>query len=334
MSKKIAVLPGDGIGPEIVSSAVAAINTLTNDIELINGDMGYTCYKRTGSSIPRLTMDLIDECDAILVGSVTIPDGDRLFRNPLADIKKRLDLFAEVRSVRKLVPGVGQLEEIDATFIKENDEGLFNVSEINELDGATLTKRISYLGNKRMCQFARKLSEAEGHRRITCVHKTDMYKITDGLLLNTFREVMNGSELTCNDMRTEEMASYIVSNPQNVDVIVSVSPYIEILSEEAASLVGGAHLVPVSYVGERKALFKPLHGSNPTLEGLNIVNPTAMLLCAANMLDFLGYRDESNRLTQAVRSAFKRGYRTPDIGGTTGTYDFTTQVVKICENGQ
>ena len=334
MTKKVAVLPGDGIGPEIVSSAVAVINTLVNDVELINGDFGYDSYKRTGEALPRITMDLIDECDAILVGSVNIPEDDRLFRNPLADIKKRLDLYAEVRVVSKLVPDLGIIGDIDATFIKENDEGMFNVSEIDELDGATLTKRVSYSGSKRICQFARSFMEMKKEKHITCVHKADMYKMTDGLFLNTFREVMAGSDIIFDDMKADEMASYIMSNPRNVNFVISVSPYGDILSEEAGSLSGGIQLIPTAIIGENKGLFKPLHGPNTVMEGLNIVNPTAELMSASMMLDYLGYPEEADTLRESVRSAYKRGYRTPDVGGDTGTYDFTTQVVKICETGQ
>ena len=334
MSKKVAVLPGDGIGPEIVSSAVAVINTLVSDIELINGDMGYDCYKRTGEALPRITMDLIDECDAMLVGGINDTVGDRLFRNPLNDIKKRLDLFAEVRSVMKLVPDLGIIGDIDATFINENDAGMFNVTEIDELDGATLSKRISYSGSKRICQFAKELMERKGEKHITCVHKNDMYKLTDGLFLNTFHEIMEGSDIKYDDMRADEMASYIMSNPRNVNYVISVSPYGDILSKEAGSLSGGVHLVPTALYSDKKALFKPLHGPNIVMEGLNIVNPTAALLSAAMMLDYLNYSDEADILRESIRSAYKRGYRTPDIGGETGTYDFTTQVVKICEAGQ
>ena len=334
MSKKVAVLPGDGTGPEIVSSAVSVINTLVSDIELINGDFGYDCYKRTGEALPRFTMDLIDECDAILVGSINNPETDRLFRNPLNDIRKRLDLFAEVRSVSKIVPDLGIIGDINATFIKENDAGMFNVSEIDELDGATLMKRVSYSNSKRICQFARSYMESNNEKHITCVHKTDMYKMTDGLFLNTFREVMEGSDIEYDDMKADEMASYIMSNPRNVNYVISVSPYGDILSEEAASLSGGTHLVPTAIFGEKKGLFKPLHGPNTGMEGLNIVNPTAALLSAAMMLDYLGYSDKADTLRGSIRSAYKRGYRTPDIGGKTGTYDFTTQVVKICETGQ
>ena len=334
MSKKVAVLPGDGVGPEIVSSAVAVINTLVSDIELINGDMGYDCYKRTGEALPRITMDLIDECDAILVGSINDPESDRLFRNPLNDIKKRLDLFAEIRTVSKIVPDIGIIGDIDATFIKENDEGMFNVSEIDELDGATLTKRVSYSGSKRLCQFARKTMERKNEKHITCVHKADVYKLTDGLFLNTFRDVMKDSGIEYDDMKADEMASFVMKDPRRVNYVISVSPYGDILSEETASLSGGTHLVPTAILGEKKGLFKPLHGPNTKMEGLNIVNPTAALLSASLMLDYLGYPEKGDKLKESIRSAYKRGYRTPDLGGETGTYDFTTQVVKICESGQ
>ena len=279
-------------------------------------------------------MDLIDECDAVLVGCINNPDNDRLFRNPLADIKKRLDLYAEVRKVSKLVPDIGIIGNMDATFIMENDEGMFNISEIDDLDGATLTKRISYSGTKRLCQFTKNYMQKRNDNHITCVHKADMYRLSDGLFLNTFREAMEDTGIKYDDMKADEMASYIMRNPRNVNYVISVSPYGDILSEVAASLTGGTHLVPIGIYGERKALFKPLHKSVDTLEGLNIVNPTAALLSAGMMLEYLGYMEEADILRESLRSAYKRGYRTPDLGGETGTYDFTTQVVKICETGQ
>ena len=179
-----------------------------------------------------------------------------MFRNPLADIKKRLDLFAEVRAVRKIVPDLGIIGDIDATFIMENDEGLFNISEIDELDGATITKRISYSGSKRICQFAKRYMEMKKEKHITCVHKADMFRLTDGLFLNTVREVMEGSDIIYDDMKADEMASYIMSDPRNVNYVISVSPYGDILSEEAASLSGGVHLVPTGIIGEKKAIFQ------------------------------------------------------------------------------
>lgn len=334
MSKKIAVLPGDGIGPEVISSAVAVLNSLTNDIELINGDIGYECYKRTGSPLPRTTIDIIEECDAVLLGGITVPVDEKNFRNPLYDIKKRLDLYADVRYVSKIVPDLGILSDFDSMFVRYSDEGSFNVTEINELDGATLTRRVSYLNAKRLCNFTKDLMMKHNRENISCVHKTDLYPLSDGVLLNTFKEVMEGSGLNFTSIKAEDMIAEIITSPRSVDTIISTNPYSDLLSESVAALVGGSQLVPVALLGDEKGLFKPLHNSNPTLEGLNIVNPTAMLISTSMMLDFIGYEDEAELLRVAIRSAYKRGYRTPDVGGDMGTYDFTTQVVKICENPQ
>ena len=333
MSKKVAVLPGDGIGPEVISSAVAAINVLTDDIELINGDIGYECYRRTGNSFPRATMDIIDECDAALIGSITVPK-DTPFRNPLFDVKRRLGAYADVRVITKIIPDLGILPDVNAVFIRESDEGSFNAIEINELDGATLTKRVSYSNSKRICQYVRRFVERYGRRNITCVHNTPLYPLTDGLFLDSFRETMDGSDIQYGDACAGDMISYIVTDPRNIDTVLSINPYSDILSESIAALVGGSRLVPQGLMGDQKGIFKPLRDSCPDIEGMNLVNPTAMLLSTAMMLRFLGYIEESRTLNGSIRSAYKRGYRTHDVGGNTGTFDFTTQVVKICENGQ
>lgn len=330
MSKKVAVLPGDGIGPEVVSSTVAAITSLGTDIELITADIGYECFKRTGEALPRATAELVNECDAVLLGCVTIPENERNFRNPVIEIKKRLDLYANVRPINKIVPDIGKID-INAVFIRENTEGLFDISEVEDVEGISYTKRLSYAGCRRICKFARNYAESHGRKRITCVHKADIYRKTDGLFLDTFREVMDGSNVGYDDAKTEDMVSSIILEPQNIDVVVTQSLYGDILSEEAASLCNGVHLSPSSGIGDNKALFEPMHKSNPELEGLNTVNPTASILSGSLMLQYLGYKEEGMLLKEAVASAYKRGYRTVDIGGTTGTFEFTSQIVKYCE---
>lgn len=334
MSKKIAVLPGDGIGPEVISSASAVLNSLTNDIELVNGDIGYECYKRTGSPLPRTTIDTIEECDAVLLGGITVPSDEKNFRNPLYDIKKRLDLYAEVRNVSKIVPDIGIISDFDSIFIRYSDEGTFNVTEINELDGATLTRRVSYMNAKRLCTMSKDLMIGHNRNNVSCVHKADLYPLTDGVLLNAFNEIMEDSGLNYTNIKAEDMIAKTITDPRAIDTVISSNPYSDLLSESVAALVGGAQLIPVAVLGDEKGLFKPLHNSNPVLEGLNIVNPTAMLLSTAMMLDFIGYEKEADLLKVAIRSVYKRGYRTPDVGGDVGTYDFTTQVVKFCENPQ
>ena len=333
MTKKIAVLPGDGIGPEVVSATVSAIDALSLDIEFINADIGFDCHKRTGNALPKQTLNIIDECDAILVGCVNDDSTDRTYRNPVMEIKKRLDLFANVRPIKKIAQDVG-VKDLDIIVIREYTEGLFSMNEIEDLDGVTHQRRVSYKGCKRICQFARNLSEYENRKKITCVHKANVYKIADGLFKNTFYEVMTGTKLKIDDTKVDDMAAEIVLHSDNVDVITTMSMYGDILSREAAALVGGAYLCPSGNYGVHKALFEPLHKSNPELVGLNIVNPTGSLLSGAMLLEYLGMPEKAEILRDAVLTAYKRGYRTKDVGGTHGTYEFSDQIAKLCENPQ
>jgi len=333
MTKKIAVLPGDGIGPEVVSATVSAIDALSLDIEFISADIGLDCHKRTGSALPKSTLNIIDECDAILVGCVEDDSTDRTYRNPVMEIKKRLDLFANVRPVKKIAQDIG-VKDLNIIVIREYTEGLFSMNEIEDLDGVTHQRRVSYKGCKRICQFAKNLAEYENRKKITCVHKANVYKVADGLFRNTFYEVMSGTKLKIDDTKVDDMAAEIVLNPDNVDVITTMSMYGDILSREAAALVGGAYLCPSGNYGIHKALFEPLHRSNPELVGLNTVNPTGSLLSGAMLLEYLGMPEKGEILRDAVLTAYKRGHRTRDVGGTYGTYEFADKIAKLCEGHQ
>ncbi len=327
MSKKVAVIPGDGVGPEIISSAVSAINSLVDDIEIINVDAGYDCYLRTGELLPMETVEAVSECDATLFGCINLPE-DRMFRNPIDDIKKKMGLFANAKFIQKMVPDVGMVD-IDAVFFRE-ETNYSDISEIEEMDGASMTMTVHYASSKRMFQLVRKLAEKHD-THITCVHNKKRIPIVDGLFLRTFHEVMDGSGLKYDDEGIEGASSTIIMDPSKFQYVVSLNPYSDIISSEAAAMIGGAHLIPEASLGDDNGLFMPMHGPVMRLEGLNMANPTAMLMAASKMLKFIGYYNESEKLKEAIRSAYKRGFRTPDVGGDTGTYDFTSQVVKICE---
>ena len=327
MSKKVAIIPGDGVGPEIISSAVAAIDSLVSDIELVNVDAGYDCYLRTGEQLPLETVEAVSECDATLLGCMNIPD-DRMFRNPVDDIKKKMGLFANAKFIQKMVPDVG-IVDIDAVFFREENQ-YADLSEVEDVDGASMTMKVHYASCKRMFQLVKGLAEAHG-MDVTCVHNMKRVPVVDGLFLKTFHEVMDGSSIPYNDEGIEGASSTIIMNPSRFQYVVSLNPYSDIISSEAAAMVGGAHLIPEAILGDNNGLFMPMHGPVMRLKGLNQANPTAMLMATSKMLKFLGYDKESEKLKEAIRSAYKRGFRTPDVGGTTGTYDFTSQVVKICE---
>lgn len=326
MSKKIVAISGDGVGPEIISSAVNAIEALTNDMEVINADAGYDCYQRTGEVLPIETVEAILDCDSVIMGPIELP-ADFSARDPTDDLKKKMGLYTNVRFIKKIVPDVGMVD-INAMFFREENHGN-DFFEARDMDGASITRKIQYSSCKRMMQLARRLAESQ-KKDLMCVHNVNNFKIADKVFLNTFYEVMEGSKSKYSDENIEGASSSIIMEPGKFEYVVSLNPYSDILSSEAAALAGGAHLMPEATLGDDVGLFRPMHGPLERLKGLNQVNPTAMLLATGEMLRFLGYKNEGEKLKEATRSAYKRGFRTPDVGGTTGTYDFTEQVVKIC----
>lgn len=332
MSKKVTVIPGDGIGPEVVSSAVAVINTLANEIEVVNADAGYECFQRTGESLPRMTMELVDESDAVLIGTFYDPMNDRLYRNPIYDIKRRSELFANVKYVQKITSKLGAIKSIDAIFVREDSADKYGVREIETLDGASVEMKVSYNNTKRICQFVRELAEKREAKRITCAHMSYNYSVSDGLFLNTFREVMADSTIPYDDMGADEMAAKIAERPRYFGYVISRNPYSDILSQEAAALAGGYHLFPTASIGKNKAIFSPMHGPLTELVGKNLVNPTATLFAAAEMLRYLGYTEEGLILADSVKEVYKNGIRTSELGGDTGTYDFTKEVINCIES--
>ena len=327
MGKKVVLVPGDGVGPEIASAAMAVLDSLVDDIEVIQADAGFNCYNRTGESLPIPTLESVDDCDAVLIGALANP-GTRNYRDPLQEIKKREDLYANVRFIQKIVPDLGSAD-INVFFVREEDRSN-SISEVEELDGASLTIKVNDANSKRVIQMAKRLAE-NFDMKVTCVHNATKHPVTNGIFLRTFKDVMEGSPVQYNDEGIEGAVSTMALEPSKYGLIVSLNPYSDILSAEAASLVGGAHLIPEAMLGEKMGLFRPMHGPTPRLEGLNQINPTAMLMATSKMLLYLGYRKQSDILKEAIRSAYKRGFRTVDVGGSTGTYDFGAQVARICE---
>ena len=169
-------------------------------------------------------------------------------------------------------------------------------------------------------------------KTILFAHEGDPASEMESMSIESFHRCMVGTSISSDDVSIPELASRILTKPNTIDTVISYSPFSDVLSEMVAKLTGGTYLVPCATINRTRGLFRPLHGSNPDLAGYNATNPTASLRCAAMMLDFLGYKDEGNKLWEAIRSAYKRGFRTPDVGGGTGTYGFIEQIVKICEN--
>lgn len=332
MSEKIVLLPGDGVGPEVVSATVLALETLDLGLEFVTMPVGLGCHEDCGEYLPTETMEAVGEADAVLAGCVEHPASRKGYRNPLDDIKHHLNLFADVRIVGKATPK-SVIAGVSMTFVTENPFVESSMGEVESVEEIVVERRVNYDLCKRLTSFARGHAEKYGRGNVICVHRADVYKLSGSLLRNTFTEVMEGSQISHETMEADRAAYEIVTNPSRFDVIVTFSAHGDLLLGEASALAGGMHFVPSASVGPNSAMFQPMHGPLPELMGKNTVNPTASILSGAMMLEYLGYPGKSEKLVDAVRSAYKRGYATPEAGGKLGTYEFAQRIVELLSVG-
>ena len=324
--KKVAVIGGDGIGPEVISATVEVLNAMAIPLELLPADMGLECFKRTGSYLPQATLDTLEASDCCLFGAITSPPSyDPSYRSPILFLRRQFDLFANIRPVRRLVPGVG-LVDLDLTIVRENTEGMYTGREKEEGDGFVLERKVSESVCRRLVRRAVAQAEAERRKTLTCVHKSNVLRKSDGLFRNVFFEEMASTKLQAKELLVDAAAAAMVTRPKEQECWVTLNLYGDILSDEAAALVGGLGFAPSGNYGDAWALFEPTHGSAPDIAGKGIANPTGTMLSAVMMLDFLGMGHDAARLNRAVEKVWAEGVRTPDAGGSVGTRQFASLV--------
>lgn len=328
---KIAILPGDGIGPEVIDGALTVLRTVAPDLEFLQGEIGLGSHSRTGEYLPRDTLDIIDESNAVLFGAITTPLDDPNYRSPILQLRKQLDLYANVRPVRKVHPSLG-LVDLNAIIVRENTEGMYTQIERQDPEGVTLERRVSIRGSRRIVRFGRELAERMNRKRITCVHKANVLRRSDGLFREIFFEEMVGSTLEIRELLVDAAAAAMINRFEEIDVIVTLNLYGDILSDEGSALTGGLGLSPSANMNQEFGLFEPVHGSAPDIAGQGIANPSAAILSAAMMLDFLKKNEEGDLIRQAVHDAIENGARTRDMGGQHSTVQFASAVAALCRN--
>ena len=333
--KRICVLPGDGIGPEVVSSAVMILEQVTDECEFIYADIGRTAFDRTGSFLPEETLSLMRSCESSLFGAVTSSDSVD-YDSPVLTFRKELDLFANVRPVKTLVPRP-QSPPIDVVIVRENSEGLYTRDEEVDDAGVTTRRRVTRRGVERIVEYAIRYALTNGRRKVTCVHKANVLRESDGLFLRTFRELMKsrGKNLHAEDQLVDSAAMKLVSDPSQFDVIVTLNLYGDILSDVAAGVAGGLGFAPSGNIGPEHSVFEPAHGSAPDIAGKGVANPTAAVLSGAMMLSHIGMADEARRVEDAVSQFYSSGHLTQDLGGRHGSRSFTDHILKaLAEKGR
>lgn len=321
------MIEGDGVGREVIPAAVEVLLALDVPLTLTEARAGYGYYQECGDPIPEATVAACREADAVLFGAVTTPPDIPNYRSAIVTLRRELDLYANLRPVRSLgVPGFR--EGIDLVIVRENTEGLYSGQEEDFGDVAIAKRVISRRGSERIARAAFELARRELRPRVTVVHKANVLRKTCGLFRRTALEVAaEYGDIVADELLVDAMAMRLIKDPERFSVIVTTNLFGDILSDEAAMLVGGMGLAAAGNVGQRGAIFEPVHGSAPDIAGRGIANPLAAILAAGMMLAYLGENVAAERVNRAVERTIRRGVLPADLGGEATTAEVTAAVV-------
>jgi methanogen homoisocitrate dehydrogenase len=325
---KIATIPGDGIGKEVLKAGLYILDYFDLNFEYTPAPAGRECFNKTGETIPDETIKIAKNADATLFGAITSTPGEK---SPIVTLRKELDTYGNIRPIKSF-KGVDCIyDDLDFVIVRENTEGLYSQSEeiIEEDEYVIANKIITKKASERICKLAFNLAVKEGRKSVVASHKANVLRKTDGLFRDTFYEVAEDyPNIETNDYYVDATSMFLVTQPQNFDVIVAGNLYGDILSDESAGLVGGLGLAPSGNIGDKHGLFEPVHGSAPDIAGKDISNPIAMLLSTSMMLDYLSFDYEADLLKRACEEVLRKGnVLTPDLGGTAKTYEMADAVV-------
>lgn len=329
---KIAVIPGDGIGPEIVNATLRVLDSLNLDLEYEFFHIGYSRLCKTGEAISDDDIEAIKEIGIVLMGPVTTPKLSEVkrYRSPVLTLRKELDLYINLRPVKSL-PNIPQAKgNVDIVIVRENIEGLYYGVEEEFNGGYSALLVITRKNVERLAEFAFKYAKSYGRRKVTIVHKANVLRKTHGLFLKTCLNIARKyPEIKIEDMHVDAASMLMFLNPEKFDVIVTTNMFGDILSGIGSALIGSPGLMPSANIGNKYAIFTPVHGSAPDIAGKNIANPIAMMLSAKLMLEKLRFHDVAEKLEKAIIKTLKVNVKTPDIGGKHSTIEFTNSVIKF-----
>lgn len=325
---KITLIPGDGIGPEISAAMKLAVEATGARIEWEEVQAGAEVMEKYGTPLPVEVLESIERNRVAIKGPITTPVGSG-FRSVNVALRKALDLYACVRPAFTIEGVKSNYKDIDLVIIRENTEDLYaGIERMVDEDTAESIKRITRKGSERISRFTFKYAENHGRKKVTAVHKANIMKMTDGLFLKVASEVAKEyPNIEFEDRIVDNMCMQLVMKPELYDVLLCPNLYGDILSDLAAGLVGGLGIAPGGNIGDKYAVFEPVHGSAPKYKGMNKVNPTAMILSAWMMLDYIGESQAALKLLKAVRETIKEGKKvTYDLGGDATTMEMAEEI--------
>ncbi|MBL8049212.1 MAG: isocitrate/isopropylmalate dehydrogenase family protein [Chthonomonas sp.] len=332
MSKRqIAVIPGDGIGPEIMEAVIAILETTGFSADWVYLDAGLSAVDKGLDPMPKETLDKIRDIGVALKSPTTTPKGGGHSSANVA-LRKALDLFANVRPAKTLpgVKGPFADKNLDIIIVRENTEDLYaGIEFMPHPDIAQGVKVITRPGCHRIAKYAFEMARSQGRKRVSAIHKANIMKLCDGMFLEEFYKVAKDySEIQADDIIVDNCCMQLVTRPEQFDVMVTENLYGDIVSDLCAGLVGGLGLAPGANIGQNCAVFEAVHGSAPDIAGKGVANPTALLMSAVMMLRHLGHMEQADKLQQSVLRVCQDGKcLTIDLGGKASTREFQVEVI-------
>jgi isocitrate dehydrogenase (NAD+) len=328
--RTITLIPGDGIGPEVVDATVKVLEVMRLPFQYEWCEAGSEIVNKYGTNLPRETIESALKNGVALKGPTGTVVGGGL---PSANValRKALDLYASLRPV-KSIPGIRtRYENVDLIVVRENTEDLYSGLEHIVVPGVVESlKIITEKASTRIARFAFELARRQGRKKVSAIHKANIMKLSDGLFLDCCRRVAREfPDLTYEEVIVDNLCMQLVRNPEKYDVLLLENLYGDIVSDLCAGLVGGLGVVPGGNIGDQTAVFEAVHGTAPDIAGKGLANPTALLLSAVMMLQWLGFAGEAARLEKAILGMYAEGrVRTGDLGGKATTLEVTRAIIE------
>jgi isocitrate dehydrogenase (NAD+) len=328
MAYTITLIPGDGIGPEVTAAAVRVLSATGIAFEWETEPAGATAIGEYGTPLPPRVLESVKRNRVALKGPTETPIGTG-HRSVNVELRKKLDLYANLRPIRTL-PGVkSRYDGVDLIVVRENTEDLYSGLEHVVVPGVVESiKIITERASTRIALFAFDHARALGRKRISAVHKANIMKLSDGLFLDCCRIVAKEyPEITYDEIIVDNACMQLVLDPTRYDVLLLENLYGDIVSDLCAGFIGGLGMAPGANIGEETAVFEAVHGSAPDIAGKNVANPLALVLSSAMMLDHLGEHEAATRVRKAVHEVLREGRKlTRDLGGSAGTTEIAEAI--------
>jgi len=326
----VATIPGDGIGPEVMTSAkmvLEAISEINKEIafNFLEYPAGDECKRVTGDALPPETLEGVKGADACLFSAV-----GETAKEVILPLRQQLNLYANLRP-SKTFPGVESIQKnVDIVVVRENSEGLYKMIGHRGKNFGVNLRIITREASDKIARYAFEYAKKNDREKVTSVHKVNVMDFSEEIFLESTRKVSRDfPEIKYTELIVDACAMKLVLEPEKFEVIITTNMFGDILSDEIAGLVGGLGLAPSANIGDKKAIFEPVHGSAPDIAGKNIANPIAMILSSGMMLNWLNQKKAAKVIEYAITNILKEGQcLTPDLGGNATTQEMTEEIIK------